>query len=57
MYDPATAGYFLQYTDGQGHKNGTIYQEVRATLHYKNGTIYQEVRATLHYKMQLCVVV
>lgn len=27
MYDPATADFFLQYTDGKGHKNGTIYQE------------------------------
>jgi hypothetical protein len=27
MYDPAKAGYFLQYTDGAGHKNGTIYNE------------------------------
>lgn len=27
MYDPATADYFLQYTDGKGNKNGTIYQE------------------------------
>ncbi len=27
MNDPATADYFLQYTDGQGHKNGTIYNE------------------------------
>ena len=27
MYDRSKAGYFLQYTDGQGHKNGTIYNE------------------------------
>jgi len=27
MYDPATAGYFLQYTDGNFNKNGTIYNE------------------------------
>ena len=27
MYDPHTADYFLQYTDGKGNKNGTIYQE------------------------------
>lgn len=27
MYNPATAGYFLQYTNGQGVKNGTIYNE------------------------------
>ena len=27
MYDPSTADYFLQYTDGNGHKNGTIYAE------------------------------
>ena len=27
MYNPATADYFLQYTDGNGNKNGTIYQE------------------------------
>merc|ERR1711865_736223 len=27
MYDPSTADYFLQYTDGKGNKNGTIYQE------------------------------
>lgn len=25
MYDPTKADYFLQYTDGMGHKNGTIY--------------------------------
>ena len=27
MYDPSKADYFLQYTDGQGNKNGTIYNE------------------------------
>lgn len=27
MYDPTKANYFLQYTDGLGHKNGTIYNE------------------------------
>jgi len=27
MYDPSTADYFLQYTDGMGNKNGTIYAE------------------------------
>lgn len=27
MYDPSKAGLFLQYTDGQGNKNGTIYNE------------------------------
>lgn len=27
MYNPQTANYFLQYTDGLGHKNGTIYNE------------------------------
>ena len=27
MYDPTKASYFLQYTDGQGHTNGTIYIE------------------------------
>eukprot|EP01052_Picozoa_sp_SAG31_P048234 SAG31_NODE_10002_length_1198_cov_1.023658_1_plen_307_part_01 len=27
MYDPTKADYFLQYTDGFAHKNGTIYQE------------------------------
>jgi len=27
MYDPSKADYFLQYTDGLGHKNGTIYNE------------------------------
>lgn len=27
MYNPATADYWLQYTDGAGHKNGTIYNE------------------------------
>lgn len=30
MYDPACADWFLQYTDGDGHKNGTIYNEPRA---------------------------
>ena len=25
MYNPSKADYFLQYTDGMGHKNGTIY--------------------------------
>lgn len=25
MYDPTKAGWFLQYTDGHAHKNGTIY--------------------------------
>jgi hypothetical protein len=27
MDDPNKAGYFLQYTDGEGNKNGTIYAE------------------------------
>ena len=27
MYDKSKAGYFLQYTDGKGNKNGTIYNE------------------------------
>jgi hypothetical protein len=27
MYDPSTSDYFLQYTDGMGNKNGTIYAE------------------------------
>ena len=27
MYDPSSADYFLQYTDGTGKKNGTIYNE------------------------------
>ena len=30
MYDPAKAGWFLQYTDGNGTKNGTIYNQPRA---------------------------
>jgi len=30
MYDPAKAHYFLQYTDGLGNKNGTIYNAHRA---------------------------
>jgi len=29
MYDPSKANWFLQYTDGKGHKNGTIYNEAR----------------------------
>jgi len=27
MYDPSKADWFLQFTDGQGNKNGTIYNE------------------------------
>jgi hypothetical protein len=27
MYNESLAHYFLQYTDGEGHKNGTIYNE------------------------------
>ena len=27
MYDPTKADYFLQYTDGRGNKNGTVYNE------------------------------
>ena len=27
MYDPSQSGLFLQYTDGHGNKNGTIYNE------------------------------
>jgi len=27
MDDPSKSGYFLQYTDGKGNKNGTIYAE------------------------------
>ena len=27
MYDPTKADWFLQYTDGHGNKNGTIYSE------------------------------
>lgn len=30
MYDADKAGWFLQYTDGRGTKNGTIYNEPRA---------------------------
>ena len=29
MYDPARADWFLQFTDGAGHKNGTIYNDRR----------------------------
>ena len=27
MHDPTKAHWFLQYTDGAGHKNGTIYDD------------------------------
>ena len=27
MYDPTKQHYFLQFTDGNGNKNGTIYNE------------------------------
>jgi hypothetical protein len=27
MYDPTKKYFFLQYTDGAGNKNGTIYNE------------------------------
>ena len=30
MYDAAKADWFLQYTDGRGNKNGTIYDEPRS---------------------------
>ena len=30
MYDPAKADFFLQYTDGQGRKNGTIFNSRRS---------------------------
>ena len=30
MYDPSRADWFLQYTDGQGHKNGTIFNVHRS---------------------------
>jgi hypothetical protein len=30
MYDPTKADWFLQYTDGAGHKNGTIFNNRRA---------------------------
>jgi hypothetical protein len=30
MYDPSKADWFLQFTDGNGHKNGTIYNQQRA---------------------------
>ena len=30
MYDESKADWFLQYTDGHGNKNGTIYNEPRA---------------------------
>lgn len=30
MYDPTKADWFLQYTDGLGHKNGTIYNDHRS---------------------------
>ena len=30
MYDPAKASWFLQFTDGNGTKNGTIYNQPRA---------------------------
>lgn len=29
MYDSSKADWFLQFTDGQGHKNGTIYNQPR----------------------------
>ena len=29
MYDPSKADWFLQFTDGEGHKNGTIYNQRR----------------------------
>ncbi len=29
MYDRTKADWFLQYTDGKGNKNGTIYNEAR----------------------------
>lgn len=30
MYDPSKADWFLQYTDGMGHKNGSIYNNHRS---------------------------
>jgi hypothetical protein len=30
MYDPTKRDWFLQFTDGAGHKNGTIYNQPRA---------------------------
>lgn len=30
MYEPANKDWFLQYTDGMGNKNGTIYNDHRA---------------------------
>jgi len=30
VYDPSKSDWFLQYTDGQGHKNGTIFNQPRA---------------------------
>ena len=29
MYDPEYAGFFLQYTDGEGHGTGKVYNEPR----------------------------
>ena len=30
MYDPDKADWFLQFTDGMGHKNGTVYNDHRS---------------------------
>lgn len=63
MYDPAKADWFLQYTDGRGNKNGTIYNEPRAEgdqffIDYRNADaaayfVASIVNATLAYDVDL----
>ncbi len=63
MYDPTKADWFLQFTDGNGRKNGTIYNEPRAEgdqyfIDYRNSDaasyfIAAIVNTTLKYNVDL----
>lgn len=63
MYDPSKAEWFLQYTDGNGRKNGTIYNEHRAEgdqffIDYRNMDaaayfVASIVNATVFYDVDL----
>lgn len=63
MYDPTKADWFLQYTDGNGNKNGTIYNEPREEgdqffIDYRNADaaayfVSSIVNATIKYNVDL----
>jgi hypothetical protein len=63
MYDPTKSDWFLQYTDGLGNKNGTIYNEPRLEgdqyfIDYRNADaaayfVQSIVNSTIKYNVDL----